>query len=521
MPNIVRTALLTINQFESGAVDDHLSSLGWQREASPIPRSRYAFGWQTTLWVNPTDGSEIHHAAMRMSGNITALMVVTETFLRTEVEYDYFVLFGCAGVIPTSNLRVGDTVLVSSATYAENGRAYHGELGGVGTTANVEAVGIKQAKLLGFSIELADGALYSLKHGLVGTGRGATTGLPVAKALCVDKVLQVKDFPPLHNGQKKTELTYSELVATNDYHIVDMESFGFLWALEEYKQNCIVLRVLTDELGDHSASTRAVGGLIGQEELLRENVHYLTDAVSHLARLSQGQAEQVFRVADELEDVLPVDVSASEVTESAWDRFLNHTRIWFGNWSVRRNRALQIDNYLRTLASMRGLAEAELTSSSAPALYFSLIQNLRYAGRTGYLFSSGFDSREFLSADEMIDEIATLLVQFDGEVWVNRENQVLAKDFVKDVLRRVTPSSSDENFRRLLRSFGRNHGIGDLKVAEHNGSRKARTAMVATSNKEVEVRSTDMGSARNGTLPYVVWNGGHDDGELLRRLGRS
>lgn len=518
MGPIFRTALLTINQFESGAVDDHLSSLGWRKMQSPTSRSRYSFGWQTVVWRNQSEESEIHHAAMRISGNITALMVVTETFLRSDVIFNNFVLFGCAGVIPGSSLVVGDPVLVSSATYAENGRAYHGEIKTANGSEKVEAVGIKISKLQGFSIELADGALYSLKTELSSSKRPGVVGLNTAKALCVDKVLQVEKQPSNYGNQKNTELTYAGLVETSDYQIVDMETFGFLWALEEYKQNCIVIRILTDELGNHSASTHSSQGRVKQEELLRENVHVLTDAIEHLEAIARRRTEAVTKVSHDLEDVLPEEPADTKGSMSAIDRFVEHTRIWLGNWSSRRDKALQIDNYLRSLASMHGLSRSDLDTAGSEL--YPLIQNLRYAGRTGYAFSGDF-GREGLKRDaSLVATVSRLLVAGAEEGNIGRSAS--SDEFLKEILRRVTPSSSEENYARLLRSFGRNYAIENFQVLEvKNEKRGVRQAVVEANGTSIMTCSSIRSELQSRRERSVEWNGGSNDADLLTALGLS
>jgi hypothetical protein len=248
-------------------------------------------------------------------------------------------------------------------------------------------------------------------------------------------------------------------------------------------------------------------------------VHVLTDALDHLTGLYRNQNGQVFRVSEDLEEVLPGDPSDTKSAESGWDRFLNHTRVWFGNWSVRRNKALQIDNYLRSLTSMRGLTRQDLAGSEFSEPHFMLIQNLRYAGRAGYLFS-GIVGSDTLSNQNVLLRDLALLLNPDDIATSSKENAVSTYDFLRDTFRRVTPDSSNENYLRLLRSFGRNHGIENLKVQESNsGSGRIRAAIVSTEDSEIEVRSSGSWEGGGGTRRTAVWNGGSDDGELMRALG--
>src|SRR5262249_18535375 len=152
------------------------------------------------------------------SGNLLAAMLA-ERFCSTSSTYDAVIMFGCAGMNRTAaqavGLNIGSVVLVERAQYAENGRVF---VENYPPNERVERVSIKGDRFQTWRVELSSGLTRRL---------GRVLGLPFVSALCVDKVLQVDPQAGLTQPAfGAMEFTYTDLLSSPKYHIVDMESFG-------------------------------------------------------------------------------------------------------------------------------------------------------------------------------------------------------------------------------------------------------------------------------------------------------
>jgi len=242
-----KVALVTMNPIEASAVRAALAHEKWF-ETQYRDRGLGRIGYSVRTYESNSARSLLDHVDMDCSGNITAGLVAAQCFVANGTpSYDAIILFGCAGRNPVaagSRVELGEVVLVALAQYAENGKVVL--TGPAGEES--ELVTIKTDRLRQFQVEMAGGLTDRLRREL---------NLKSVRTLCCDKVMRVDPAatPATHGASYPSELGYTELLAQNRYEAVDMESFGFLWALPLSRDRVAVLRVLTDDLVDHESTT--------------------------------------------------------------------------------------------------------------------------------------------------------------------------------------------------------------------------------------------------------------------------
>lgn len=270
---MARIGILTLNENEVDAASEALLDGGYGRLGETREGAVANVVYRVWEFTNGVHNVRLVHQGM--SGNLITSLVAVREF--ESEPFLMWVLFGCAGAIPLladKYPRVGETVLVTEAMYAENGL--------VQQRAAKEEVLVKTARLEPMSVQLVSGRTRQVLDRIL---------LRSVKAFCSEKVMKITPSAALQGSTAGTNLVpYWSCLEDFGALVVDMETYGFLAAAGPARhERCIAIRVLTDSLVDHDSTARSIDenasavqagdiALRSQQQFeLHRNRHILTD----------------------------------------------------------------------------------------------------------------------------------------------------------------------------------------------------------------------------------------------------
>jgi purine-nucleoside phosphorylase len=194
--------------------------------------------------------------------NTMSAVYAAHTIERTSDPFDYAVLFGCAGGLPRSGgLDLGDVALVQKAVYVEWGNLdVDKNMGG--------SVPVSRSKRQAVTTARFSQAIAVAPH----------VGIHLTDAICTDKVVHFDPNPKLYSSSDQNSYEYQ--LASGDYSLVDMESYGFYAGLQNLNRKAVSIRTITDRCGDKNRL-----GDIQQQQILRESgIPALRAVIDHWCR---------------------------------------------------------------------------------------------------------------------------------------------------------------------------------------------------------------------------------------------
>ena len=253
-------SIVTFNTREASAIDALFDQIiafgGWRRRG---PNRVYTGKGAFTL--------VLRHIPLNSQGNVVAASSLAQLFDESNVDEDFTIFYGCAGVVEPR--WVDHVFLVGEVTYAS--------LGTVSMTAPSgpsEQVTLKNKWICHTSpkeVEPLPAVSFPsvLGHGAINLSR--ITGIEVAHVMATDKVVKVgasasAPGPLLHGSAHKSyskqDWTYGDALAHVKDNcggrplLVEMESFGIGMLAKALKveDRAVVIRVTTDSLVDHLGS---------------------------------------------------------------------------------------------------------------------------------------------------------------------------------------------------------------------------------------------------------------------------
>ena len=487
----MRAAVVTMNPHEAAAIAGVVGTYAWQRQGQQaVILGRFPFS--ITSYVSQDSSKHLDHVHIDGSGNITAAMVASHCFNSPSAPtYDIVLMFGCAGLNPAQTrggaYKMGDVVIVERAVYAENGTV---KLLQYAPDHLSELVSVKQDRLRHFSVELSGGGT---------TNRLAEAlDLPMVSALCTDKVLSLDGRQPtVTYPSSPAEVSYAAMLAGGNYDVVDMESFGFLWSLQDKVDRVAIIRVLTDRLGDHSASVSA-GSMSSQASLLASASDFVMRALEVQASAKSDGPRPSRR---KLSRAGIGDIIAKAVA----------------TWSVPYFPRLKA--YNEFIASSAYALESDQLSSTSPdgERVAEWLSGLTERRRLGYgdlglarlTLNIAPLLVEWAAGSQVVDDQAGLTRREDWREAFERS----AHDFLAGLSRFLDPTSTSENYVRSIRAALRLREVDrHLSVVRDSegGSRAARLLERSTGRTFVGVTANHW---RSEVSPHriVHWSGFQDD----------
>jgi hypothetical protein len=240
----VETAVVTLNEREALAVRRTLERMGLARTTF-AQRGVGRHGYHVQDWTG--QDMKVRHIDADVSGNLMVALVCQAEFqARPRPDpFDLIFLYGCAGANPLNPPQT-DVVIVKEAFYAENGLVHECQNAG----CSHEETLIKVDKLSEHSVRSIGAASYALSQAL---------GLSTVKAFCSEKIIEIHPNGNAHAGAR-LRLPYWKVMAEEKPEIIDMESYGFLVALPDRRDQTVAIRVVTDALTDRGDGALPVIG---------------------------------------------------------------------------------------------------------------------------------------------------------------------------------------------------------------------------------------------------------------------
>ncbi len=228
----------TINEYEAEAVEAWLLKAGFTEDSVSygVMQSRY------TDWLND-EGDLVRHLNTALSGNLAMALATDGPFLRGKPLVQQYVLYGCAAGVP-GRVDMGEVVVVREATYVENGLVRRDD-------NQEEKVLIKVDRLGTMTCTMVGGLTQDFLPGVFRR----------VKAFCSDKVIDADPKGPAGVADTR-EGQYFDIIRQRKSDIIDMESYGFLQALQPGRHRAaLIVRVVTDFCGDRGIKPKAPSDL--------------------------------------------------------------------------------------------------------------------------------------------------------------------------------------------------------------------------------------------------------------------
>lgn len=510
-PTAVRAAVITMNPHEAAAVMDAAQGANWQ-QVGERPDALGAAGFMIREFHSPDSRFRFDHIDLNSSGNLVAAMLA-ERFLGASAQYDAIIMFGCAGMnrgaAEALGLKLGSVVLVDKAQYAENGRVY---VDNYPPNERVERVSIKGDRFQAWRVELSSGLTRQLGNAL---------GLQYVSALCVDKVLQLDPKAGLTQPPSPDmEYNYTDLLSTTKYHVVDMESFGFLWALGTRTRNTAVIRVITDDLSSHAQSTQGSshspeGNVASpnQELLLRQHAPVVLEAIEafplgtptthaiSVPSADEPTAQDVEReLSSALFDSVRMAALASGTPASAAKQFVAWLPLLPPRMGGGGDSAL--DDWFRDMLITNELGYG--THSLARRT-----EDLR--SRLGDLIEAAVTEHE--------DRVSQLDPSRIEPLKRSDYRDHVAK-FTKQLAREVDPTSGRSRYEASLRLALKRLGFPGLIVRSGGGERHVWAQITLPAAKAPLLRLIPWGHGESHEPTEIRWQGWQDDTHLQTMLER-
>lgn len=273
----LRVSVVSFNANEREAIElllnNDLAQAGW----------RYGAG----EWRDPSGTVIVAHAALLAQGNVIAgAELARSTVVKKS---DYVIFYGCAGGV--SDAAIGDVFAVSGVTYMSLGSVR--DAGG-----GLETVRLKNRYVAPIQ-GAEDRRLRSIAMPTTGLFNFVINAAKMRScfALSTDKVVKVSPgHVPSHVGATPAGKTFDDeewtYAATAAYLaecsagtpvVLDMESYGGLAIADAILSlsKVLVIRVVTDSLGDHDGSDARQARLLARGRLaVLEVITLLTEVLS-------------------------------------------------------------------------------------------------------------------------------------------------------------------------------------------------------------------------------------------------
>jgi hypothetical protein len=254
-----------------------------EREAAAIQALFLALlnslgGWRASGSDKVSVGSgrftlTLRHVPLNSQGNVVAATSLAQLFNESNLNGDFTLFYGCAGVVDPKWLK--QVFLVGEVTYASLGTVAAGR---------PEHVTLKNKWICHTDpneVQPLDSVSFPNVLGLGALDLEQITGFEIAHVLATDKVIKVGPAPsappakrtgPPHKVYTKAEWSYGDALALVQSEcggkplLVEMESFGIGMLAKALKieDRTIVIRVTTDALTDHTGSDQQQADLLVQ-----------------------------------------------------------------------------------------------------------------------------------------------------------------------------------------------------------------------------------------------------------------